>query len=279
MFPFEYINAHWHDLGSDHFIAFCIGVNTALIGWPAFQDRVRYPGRELDPRLSSLSASILDRERHPTVAKTIVKTVVFLHRCGWPTIHGLALGAVFAGATMLYLKKSCPYDFLLLLPTIFQFGLSLITWGIVVAWSRLLRAGVRIFGPQIPSSTIARDQVAAFVSSTDQFTPTLSPNEQIAAQVVSQPRAGPGHRHRSSDNFSIKVPQGCYGLRWECPLGVKFSIKHSPQFGAASIIFLNLSKGSKTRVPPGGARDRLYVADPVGCKSEFVVWAIAQCAE
>ncbi len=167
--------------------------------------------RQLNPLLSSVSASILDQERFPTLTKTFLNTVVFLHRWGWRTIDALALGAVVAGASMLYLKKSCPYDFLLLLPAIFQVGLSFMTWGIVVAWSRLLRAGVRIFGmrifgPQIPSPTTAKNTVVAFAS-------PLPPNECFAGQITSQPRAGPGHRHRSSDNFSIDVPPSCYGLR------------------------------------------------------------------
>jgi hypothetical protein len=269
----DYINAHWHDLGSDHFIALCTGINIALIGWPGFQDRVRYAESRIEEKLTSVSASFLDQERFQTLVKKCQETAFVIQRWGWRIIFTLALVAALAGATMLYLKKSCPYDFLLLLPTIFQLGLSWITLGLAVAWTNHLR---RVFG--LPSSKRAKGTVAAFASSTDQYTPVIQ-DEHVAAEIVSQPRAGPGHKHRSSDNFSIDVPPGCYALRWECPPGVKFSIRHAVQFSSASVIFLNLSNGSRTRIPPGGERDRCYVADPIGSKTEFVIRAFALCRQ
>jgi hypothetical protein len=157
-----YIHDHWNTLGSEHFIALCTGVNIALIGWQQFQDRIRQADRKIIGKLSSFSASLADAGYGRLQKKTegCLSFLRVFHKWVWGIIYGLAILGTFAGTFMLYARKSCPFDFFLLVPTALQLLLSWAVLLVIMLWIWFTKKGVSLFSPD---QTTAANQIKTFV--------------------------------------------------------------------------------------------------------------------
>lgn len=161
-FVAEYVRAHWSELGGDHFIALCTGLNIALLGWENFQNQARRTERWMTGKVASATLTIADSRNAEKFSRLMsfgLTPARILHYSIWNVTYLLAILAVVGGVGMLYLHKSCPYDALLiLLPSLVQLLLGPSILGIVYGWMWLIKKGMKIFGtdPDIDRMQIRR---------------------------------------------------------------------------------------------------------------------------
>lgn len=100
---------------------------------------------------------------------------------------------------------------------------------------------------------------------------------QLIASVTSEMQPQKGQEHRSSGNFSTQgLPEGTKALAWEIKGGgeaevIKFSVKEDVQ-GKDPVLFTEVYSGNQTAVKSFRS---LYIADPVGATSSFLVHVYA----
>jgi len=100
---------------------------------------------------------------------------------------------------------------------------------------------------------------------------------QLIASVTSEMQPQKGQEHRSSGNFSTQgLPEGTKALAWEIVGGgeaevIKFSVKEDVP-GKDPVLFTEVYSGNQTAVK---SIRSLYIADPVGATSSFLVHVYA----
>ena len=100
---------------------------------------------------------------------------------------------------------------------------------------------------------------------------------QLIASVTSEKQPQKGQDHRSSGNFSTQgFPEGTKTLAWEIEGGgetdiIKFQVKEDVS-GKDPVLFVEVYSGNRTAVKTSRS---LYIADPVGATSSFIVHVYA----
>ncbi|KOY83473.1 DeoR family transcriptional regulator [Lysinibacillus macroides] len=106
---------------------------------------------------------------------------------------------------------------------------------------------------------------------------TLS-TKQLIASVTSEKGPQSGQKHRSSGNFSTEgLPQGTKALVWEIEGGgdpdlISFNVMQDKSAATDPVIFKDVLNGNRTAVK---SIRSLYIADPSGASSSFIVHVYA----
>ena len=101
---------------------------------------------------------------------------------------------------------------------------------------------------------------------------------KLIASVTSEKQPQEGQEHRSSGNFSTQgLPEGTKTLAWEIEGGeetevIKFQVKEDVT-GKDPVYFVEVYNGNRTAVKSSRS---LYIADPVGATSPFLVKVYAE---
>lgn len=105
-----------------------------------------------------------------------------------------------------------------------------------------------------------------------------SSTKQLIASVTSEKEHQSGQKHRSSGNFSTEgLPEGTKALSWEIegggdPDSIKFNVMQDKSAASDPVIFKDVLNGNRTEVK---SIRSLYIADPSGASSSFVVHVYA----
>jgi hypothetical protein len=156
----EFFHDHWSELGGDHFIALCTALNIALLGWENFRKHISGTEVRMREKISSVRLTIADATEGNVVkilGDLILVPLFFLNRWGWRITYFFVILASLTGLFMLWAKKSCPFDFvLLLLPSACQVALGWITVGATLLWIAIVTRTMR-----------RRSEISAFLDEKD----------------------------------------------------------------------------------------------------------------
>lgn len=146
------------DLGGDHFIAICTGLNLAFLGLKDYRERIRYAERQLEGKVRSYRATIADASAPHFLKITggFQRKLCFLRDWGWRFFYALAVLSALAGMLMLYFGCQAKSSWILLLPTLLQILIPSGTLLLFVGWLKLMRRGMSFFFPQDISLAVAQ---------------------------------------------------------------------------------------------------------------------------
>ncbi|AHN22022.1 DeoR family transcriptional regulator [Lysinibacillus sphaericus] len=100
----------------------------------------------------------------------------------------------------------------------------------------------------------------------------------LIASVTSEQNPQSGQKHRSSGNFSTEgLPEGTTTLLWKVEGGgdsnaIKFNVMQDKSAATDPVIFKGILSGNRTDAK---SIRSLYIADPSGATSSFVVHVYA----
>ena len=133
---FEWISGH--NLGGLDFVEFCVAVNIAQVSWDKFQQIVR----TAETRYVQISDAAKNNAREAderALVKTFVSCADWVRmKMGilWGANYCLSCLSVFVGVGMLYLNATCPWDFLLLVPSLLYLFLTYLLLGVLKIFVR-----------------------------------------------------------------------------------------------------------------------------------------------
>ena len=123
-----------HDhLGGDSFVQLWTGLNLAFFAWDKYQGLLGFPRDKCEQIIDAITANVLDQPGQR------VRIVEFLAKSSKFPIKVLHLicqvcryfaGVAFLiGVWSLYIGNCDSWDWVLMLPTLFYLGVSLVAWG------------------------------------------------------------------------------------------------------------------------------------------------------
>ena len=123
-----------HDhLGGDSFVQLWTGLNLAFFAWDKYQGLLGFPRHKCEQIVDAITANVLDQPGQririvEILAKSSKYPIKVLHLICQVCRYSAGV-AFLIGVWSLYVGNCDSWDWVLMLPTLFYLGVSLVVWG------------------------------------------------------------------------------------------------------------------------------------------------------
>jgi hypothetical protein len=135
------------DYGGSDFISLVTAFNIAVISWPAFQERLKHAEKKLDAKIASKRVTMAEIHygHFCKLASPCLEILKKLGSWSWPIAYLLTIASALSGVLMLYVNKSCPFDFILLCPLFFYYAWTWFAILVLNLYLWVIKQGMQTF--------------------------------------------------------------------------------------------------------------------------------------